>query len=90
MAELSSPSHSFTLAAALALLMATSGRAAAHGGTTDTHGHLLPIAVFLGAVTVLAASLAADHWDLVDRSTADFGVVGGGLGIVLSVGLLWL
>lgn len=64
--------------------------AAAHGGAPDQHGHLVPIAVFLLSVVVLGASLLADHFDVVDRSLADVGVVAGGVGIVLSVGLLWL
>lgn len=64
--------------------------AAAHGGTTGEHSHLLPVVVFLGSVVVLGGSLAADHWGLVDRSTADVGVLAGGLGVVLSIGLLWL
>lgn len=76
------------LAALLTVMMA--GPATAHGGTTGQHGHTIPVVVFLGGVAVLGVSLAADHWDLVDRSTADVGVVAGGLGIVLSVGLLWL
>lgn len=63
---------------------------AAHGARTGTHDHTLPIVVFLGSVAVLGGSLVADHFDLLDRSMADVGVVGGGVGIVLSVGLLWL
>lgn len=77
--------------ALVALTVALAARpVAAHGGRTGQHAHTVPVAVFLGAVVLLAVSLAADHWDLVDRSVADVGVVAGGLGIVLSVGLLWL
>lgn len=63
---------------------------AAHGARTGEHSHLLPVVVFLGSVVVLAASLLADHFDVIDRSRADVGVVGSGLGIVLSLALLWL
>jgi hypothetical protein len=62
----------------------------AHGAQTDVHGHTLPIVAFLLSVTVLGGGLVADHFEVVDRSLADVVVVGGGVGIVLSVGLLWL
>jgi len=67
-----------------------SGPATAHGAVPDGHGNLLPVLVFLGSVVLLGGSLVADHWDLVERSRADVGVLAGGLGIVLSIGLLWL
>lgn len=79
----------FAAIALLALSLVTTP-VAAHGARTGAHDHTLPIVVFLGSVAVLGASLAADHFDLIDRSMADVGVVGGGVGIVLSVGLLWL
>lgn len=91
MSTVGSLARSFTgVALSLFALALLSAPAAAHGGAPDEHGHLLPVAVFLVSATVLGASLVADHFDVVDRSMADVGVVAGGVGIVLSVGLLWL
>ena len=75
---------------ALAAVATLARPVAAHGARTGGHGHTLPIVAFLLSATVLGASLVADHLGAVDRSLADVGVIAGGIGIVLSVGLLWL
>lgn len=75
---------------AVVLLALVPATVAAHGSTTGPHDHTLPIAVLGAGLLILAGSLGADQMGYLERSTADVGVVAGALGIVASIGLLWL
>lgn len=78
------------LPAALALLTVV-GRVAAHGGSHDDGGHLLPawassMAVLLG-IAVLAGSVYADQRDVLARRYADAGVAVGVVALLAGVAL---
>lgn len=78
------------LAAILAFPATFARPALAHGGGSGLHATWLPFAVFLFGVTVLAACVALDHREAVDRRTADAGVLLGVGCVLAAIGIFWV